>query len=454
MRNNKPNILFLMSDEHRPDVAGYAGNSIIRTPHLDQLAKTGIVFDNAYTPSPVCIPARQSMMSGQLPRTCKCEVFGDDLAPGYMTFARQLAEYGYQSVVSGKLHHMGTDQMQGWTTRISGDMHIDIHYSSEMAKSLRRPFEDMKWNEAKEIKRAGIGRGPCIEHDEYAVKGALNFIDTFFNSPYYDREQTHPLLLKVSLLQPHYPYLTSEDKFTYYLNRVEPFLDQPVSDHPFLSQLQVKPGIDVTERDIRRATAAYYGMIETADEMFGQVLTALQHAGQDLDDWVIIYTSDHGEMLGEHGVWEKRKFYEASVRVPLIIRYPKRFTGGEKIDQNVNLCDLFATLCDISDTPIPKGLDSRSLIPLIEGSAEKWSNETISQFGGTNLMIKQDHLKYQYYGSDMPEVLFDLLSDPSERLNVIEDKNYSEQVEYFRKRRTELGFGPGVSEYKNAGYGE
>ncbi|MBP1965539.1 sulfatase-like hydrolase/transferase [Paenibacillus aceris] len=449
----RPNILFLMSDEHRPDVAGWAGNQVIRTPVLDMLAKDGVVFSNAYTPSPICIPARQCILSGQLPRTNHCEQFGQDLPPGSLTFARQLALEGYETVVSGKLHHLGTDQMQGWTSRISGDIQINPQYVGGKAMSMRKPFLESKWSDAKEIARAGIGKGLCITHDAYAVQGAKQFIEDYFCNPYYDREQTHPLLLKLSLLQPHYPYLTSEEKFNYYLNRVTPYVHDEVFDHPFLSQHQVRTGTDATERDLRRATAAYYGMVETIDEMYGDVLNALTHVGQDLDDWIIVYTSDHGEMLGQHGIWEKQKFFEASVRVPLIIRYPRKFGKGRVVEQNVNLCDLFATLCDLSDTPVPQGLDSRSLVPLMADSAAEWNNETISQFMGTNLMIKQDHLKYQYYGETMPEVLFDLARNPEESFNFIHEPDYAPLLARFRKRRAELGFGPDASpDYQNAGY--
>jgi choline-sulfatase len=438
----KPNILFLMSDEHRADVTGYEGNRVIRTPNLDRLAEGGISFRSAYTPSPICIPGRQSMMAGQFPRTTGCERYGQDLAPGAMTFARRLSQYGYQTVVSGKLHHMGTDQMQGWTQRIAGDMHVETRYidgrvEEEFARYQQPP---LKWSNAKEIERAGIGRGPCVVHDEYSVRGAVDFIEHYFNSPYYDREQIRPLLLKVSLLQPHYPYLTSEDKFNYYLNRIQPYSDQPVFDHPFLRRHEVKPGRDATERALRRATAAYYGMIETIDGHYGTILSALEHVGQQLDDWIIVYTSDHGEMLGEHGIWEKQKFFEASARVPLVIRYPRKFQGGKVVTENVNLCDLFATLCDLADIPLPSGLDSRSLVPLMQGESADWDNESISQFGGTNLMIKRDRLKYQYYGPGMPEVLFDLEHNPEETINVIDADEYADRVSAFRVRAKELGF--------------
>jgi len=116
----RPNILFLMSDEHRYDVAGFAGNSVVRIPVLDELAETGAVFNNAYTPSPICVPGRQCMMSGQLPKACSCEGWRD-LKPGYMTFSRRFSQYAYNAVCAGKLHHIGTDQMQGWTRQIAPD---------------------------------------------------------------------------------------------------------------------------------------------------------------------------------------------------------------------------------------------------------------------------------------------------------------------------------------------
>ena len=195
-------------------------------------------------------------------------------------------------------------------------------------------------------------------------------------------------------------------------------------------------------------------MIETIDEYYGIVLDALEAAGQDLDEWIIIYTSDHGEMLGQHGIWEKQKFFEASVGVPLFVRWPARFgSEGRTVTENVNLCDLFATLCDFIGVPTPDGLDSRSLARLCQGLFPNWNNESVSQFGGRNLMIKQGDLKYQYYGSDMPEVLFDLGRDPQERVNLIEDPTYADACRQFRHRCGELGFGPDANpNYVNAGY--
>ena len=138
-----------------------------------------------------------------------------------------------------------------------------------------------------------------------------------------------------------------------------------------------------------------------------------------------------------------------------MIRWPKRFEGGRVIQENVNLCDLFATLCNLADIATPEGLDSRSLVPLLKDEATNWNNETISQFGPHNVMIKRDNLKYQYYGSEMPEVLFDLEKNPDETIDYIGDPTYSANIDAFRLQLSELGHGPNAdTNYKNAGYCE
>ncbi|TDE11217.1 sulfatase-like hydrolase/transferase [Jiangella asiatica] len=450
----RPNVLFLMSDEHRFDVAGFAGDELVRTPVLDDLARDSVVFDNAYTPAPICIPGRQAMMAGQFPRHCGVERFGEDLAPGHLTFARQLARFGYRTVAAGKLHHLGADQAQGWTHLIGMESGVSPPHIAGLDEQsycgLPTPATH-KWSQLTEVKRAGIGRSPYVARDEYTVAGALQYIHEHFVDTYYDRAIPEvPLLLKVSLHQPHYPYLTPhQDLFEYYLNRVPLYEEQQLFDHPVLGgdRHVVRSGVEVSRREQRRAVAAYYAMVETADRLFGRVLDALRHAGQDLDDWVIVFTSDHGEMLGQHGVWEKQRFFEGSVRVPLLIRWPRRF-AARTVTDNVNLCDLFATLCELTGVPTPDGLDSRSLVPLMTGDSAQWDDESVSQFDGSRLMIKRGALKYQFYGDEGPEVLFDLDIDPAELRNLATDSDYAATMTSFRRRRDELGFAaesPGIA---------
>jgi choline-sulfatase len=453
---DRPNILFLMSDQHRADVSGFAGDSVVRTPVLDELAKTGVVFSNAYTPSPICVPGRQCMMSGKLPKTAGCEGW-IDLPPSSMTFARRLSQYAYHTVVSGKLHHLGEDQMQGWTQRIAPDAVVaDDQIEGAVAEEFARYEAESgtgKWSNQKEVEQATATHGAYQEFDARATSAAVRHLRRHFTDIHYDRPRNHrPLLFKLSLLQPHYPFFTTEDRLTYYMNRVEPWIEEPC-DHPVLSLSQQNKPVHVSARDIRKATAAYYAMIETVDDYYGQVLHELERVGENLDEWIIIYTSDHGEMLGEHGIWEKTRFYEGSVRVPLIIRWPRRFQGGRTVTENVNLCDLFATICDLAGVPTPPDLDSRSLVPLLEGSTSDWMDETVSQFGRDHVMIKQGPLKYQWYGEDIREVLFDLKRDPREHKNVIDEFTYADAVKRFRARLATLGHGPGAAaQYVNAGY--
>lgn len=472
----RPNVLVLMDDQHRPDVAGYAGDDVVRTPTLDWLAETGTVFTNAYTPAPVCVPARHSVRTGQLPQTWDRFGFENFESPEYRTLPLQLARYGYMTASGGKEHYPGWNQHQGWRKRIGptpmkqhgiGDGHIPDPTSDTETGSLG----GWKWSGAEEIERAGVADSRTQVQDRRVIEGIEQYIREFFSAPYYDRAQPDtPLLLKGSVIEPHYPYFAAdEDRFTYYLNRVEPRFEEPEAIHPYISEARtagecriVHPDEDASEREIRRATAAYYAMVESVDELFGRVIEALEHNGEDPDEWVIVFTSDHGEMLGERGMWGKGQFLEPSARVPLIIRYPEQFEPGV-VEENVNLCDLYATICDLAGVPVPDDRDSRSLVPLIEGDAHDWTNETISQGVGNGsvvdgvdsreLMIKRDDLKYCYFGEEYGEVLFDLERDPDETINFVADPDYADAVETFRKRRGELGYGPDTyPDYENAGY--
>jgi choline-sulfatase len=435
MTNRPPNILFLMDDQHRYDVVGYMGNEIVRTPNLDRLAAGGVVFDNAYTPSPVCVPGRMCIMSGQLPMTNDCRRYGDDLPPFSPTFARQLALAGYSTVCAGKLHHMGADQMQGWLQRIGMDQHVEPDVLGPEAAARHKQFSKNNpkpWDLKKELDMAGPGTNHFGVNDKYTIQGALNFIEERFTGINYDRIDRRPLLLKVSLQQPHYPFICKKEKFDYYIDRVSLYPErQHIIDHFFAKDWT--HNMPVSDKQKLRAVAAYYGMVEEVDAQFGQILNALEAAGQDLDDWIIVYTSDHGEMLGEFDTWWKLKFYEGSVKVPLFIRAPKRFKGGRKVDKNVSLCDLYATLCEFGSAEIPPDRDSRSLVPLLNGDAADWPDIAVSAFAD-HVMVKQGSWKYWALAPDR-EVLFNLNDDPHEEHDLAGDPQFQKQLRSLRELR-------------------
>ena len=200
----RPNVLILMSDEHRYDVCGFAQNTVVRTPNLDRLAEGAVIFDNAYTPSPVCIPARQCMAAGQYPRTCGVESFGEDLEPNYRTFARIFSEHGYQTAACGKLHHLGLDQMQGWRYRIAGDAEVAVSYYRKQSGDGEAVYQfdsRLKWDDKKEILRAGPGNPVHAREDRLTVEGCRNFIHGYFVDSFYDRpKREEPLMLYLIII--------------------------------------------------------------------------------------------------------------------------------------------------------------------------------------------------------------------------------------------------------------
>ena len=439
--SDKPHILLLIDDEHRPDVMTVEGNPQIRMPTLDRIIERGSYFRSAYTPAPVCVPARQSFLTGLYPRHNGCTDFSTPLPSEVLTLPGHLSRYGYQAVCAGKMHFVGTDQMHGWHERIGRDIAVPPRFGIEDRGGPAPTPEPGtgKWPTAKEITNARAGKGHHMQQDLYCVDGALLFLDEYFVGEPYDRPGHRPLLLAVSLSSPHYPYQCPEDLFSHYLRRVQPFVEELPNKFDCADFFKVRIGEDVTYREAHRATAAYYGMVEWVDIQYGRVISKLE-ALDVLDDFVIVFLSDHGEMLGQKGLWEKQQFFEASARVPFSITAPQRLPdGGGVVRHNVSLVDLFPTLCDLVDVPIPGGLDGRTLVPLMEGNADGWSNEVYSELyhhlNGPSEMVKHDDLKYfRFRGKGWPEQLFDLAADPDESRNLIDDPAYAAHLQRLRAK--------------------
>ena len=452
MPEKKPHILLLINDEHRPDVMPVEGDPHIRTPTLDRFINQGTYFRNAYTPSPICVPARQSFLSGLYPHNTGALENDNEMPSETVTMPGHLSRYGYQAVGAGKMHFPGPDQMHGWHERIGRDIRGRNGYES--AKDPERKAETFtepgtgKWSSAKEVTNARVGKGYWMSHDKYCVDGALMFLEEYFVNEAYDRPGNRPLLLAVSLWCPHYPYQCPEDLFNYYMRRVEPYVEDLPEKFACDDFFKVKIGEDVTYREAHRATAAYYGMIEWVDIQYARVIARLEELNV-LDDFIIAFMSDHGEMLGQKGLWEKQQYFEASARVPFFISCPgggsistERWNSvprGGVVQQNVSLVDLFPTLCDLANVPAPKGLDGRSLVPLMEGRTEGWENEAYSELHthqhGPSVMVKHDHLKYfRFEGKGWPEQLFDLTADPDENRNLIDDEAYVDDLKRLRAK--------------------
>ena len=441
MPTKKPHILLLINDEHRPDILPIENDPVIRTPTLSRFINEGTYFRNAYTPSPVCVPARQSFLSGLYPRNSGCLNFGDPMPSEVRTIPGHLGNYGYYSCCAGKMHFVGQDVMHGWHERIGRDIIGNNRYpyppvkDKHTAKINREPGTGMKQNKVvQEIRDAQPGIGHWMLHDKYNVDGALLFLEEYFVNASYDRPKANPLCMAVSLIAPHYPYQCPLDLFNYYMQRVEPIIEEPNENFGYDNFFRVEIGKDVTYRQAHRATAAYYGMIEWMDMQFGRVIQKLEHLNV-LDDFIIVFLSDHGEMLGTKGLWEKQSYFEPSVRVPFSIWNPKRFGSEQKIiKNNVSLVDLFPTLCELSDIPIPEELDGKSLVPLIQNENMDWDNAVYSELwraqNGPSVMVKEGNLKYFRFDNNKgwQDQLFDLSNDPHENNNLIDNPNYIQQL--------------------------
>lgn len=404
-------ILILMADEFRHDAAGFAGRDFARTPCLDRLAEGAAIFSRAYTPSPVCVPARQCFATGLYPERAGCRDFGEDLAPGAATFARHFAEHGYYTVCCGKLHHRGVDQMQGWLHRIGSEQ--AVRWPS--AFSDRMQIGRQKWRGAADVLEAGIGESPLALADDLATQGACDFLKLRMSG----RDglpDDLPLLLMVSLQQPHFPLLAPRELLEECLARVQPLPDCGPSGHPDLDRGRLGAGQGVGPADIHRATAAYAALVEMTDARFARVLQTLEGCGESLDDWLIVFCADHGDMLGEHGLWGKRVFYEGSVRVPLWVRGPGIEPGHWSAP--CSLVDVFPTLCRLAGLPVPAGLDGGDLF------APERSAPVFSQLGTEQIMVCRGPWKYMQLPHG--EVLFHLEEDPRETVNLASRASHEE----------------------------
>ena len=266
-----------------------------------------------------------------------------------------------------------------------------------------------------------------IEVDDLAEAAAL----TYLRDP---ARQEQPWALNVSFIAPHFPLVVPQRFWDIYpLDEIDvPNIPDGhlENQHPVYQRMRRMFGcVDFPEDLVRRARAGYYGLITYLDEKIGRLLQTLEETGQ-LENTVVVYTSDHGEMNGEHGMWRKSNFYEASARVPLQIMFPDPLAAGKRIDEVVSLVDLTATLIDLANAPNVGQLDGDSLIPLIQGTATDWKDFAFSEYLAHGVerpmaMLRKGRYKFNYSLGDAPE-LYDIAEDPGEFRNLATQPEYKE----------------------------
>lgn len=415
MPTDRPNILIVMSDEHDPRVSEPYGHPFVQTPNLRRLSERGVVFENGYCNSPLCVPSRASFMTGKHLHRIGVWDNGVPLASDEPTWAHRLNALGYETALAGKMHFIGPDQRHGFGRRLVEDIHgrfrmdpPDWRNDGPGNAKMRQRFQE-----------AGPGDSLHQIYDDEVTRQSVAYL-----SEPARREQ--PWALCASLITPHFPLIVRQRYWDlYYPDHADLPPPPPDHDHERLHPQSQRLNryfdcaLEVPEEQIRRCRAAYYGLVTYCDERIGEILDVLQRTGQ-AENTIVAYVADHGEMHGQHGMWWKCSFYEGSVRIPFILSWPGRWAPGRR-RAAVSLLDLVRTICERAGD-VGEDLDGRSLAGELEGSASDGDGLAVAEYEGHGTvtpgrMVRRGQHKLNYYLDEPPE-LFDLAADPDEFHNL------------------------------------
>ncbi|MGE3830085.1 MAG: choline-sulfatase [Parvibaculaceae bacterium] len=423
MSVKRPNILFIMADQLAHRYLGAYGHRLVKTPTLDRLAAEGVVFDNAYTPSPLCAPARAATMNGLLPSRTGVYDNAAEFPSAIPTFAHYLRLQGYRTCLSGKMHFVGPDQLHGLEERLTTDIYpADFGWTPDWR--LKQERIDWWYHNMTSVLQPGIAE--ITNQLEFDDETAFLAIRKIYDMARFEPDT--PFCLMVSFTHPHDPYAAREKFWSLYRDEDIDLPRVPAISHneldPHSRRLYEVSAMDdymVSEADVRAARHGYYANISYVDDLIGQLIGALEATGK-ADDTVIVFTSDHGDFLGERGLWYKMSFLEPSAHVPLIVSAPKRY-AARRVSEPVTLCDLLPTLAAIGGTKaLARPVDGRSLVPLLDGAAESreataWGEYLAEGVIAPMYMLRRGPWKFITTPSD-PDQLFNLADDPNELTNL------------------------------------
>lgn len=429
---SKPNILVILTDQHNKHVLGCYGDPLVRTPHLDRLAAEGMRFDSAYCPAPVCVPSRMSFMTCQSPSFNQVWDNAHSLNSGIPTWANWLTLAGYETALLGRMHFVGPDQRHGFEQRPIGEAMAGPPGMTWRGGPAWQHYSAASTGQSRTCVEIG-GRGKTFYQweDEERTRFTCDWLREKAQG------EERPFAAVLGYVLPHCPFIAPQELFDYYYDNVEiPTVedDLPPAVQRFreLRRLTDPP---LPEERIRVARAAYYGLCEHIDSLIGQVLAVLEETGL-ADNTLVIYTSDHGELAGEHGCWWKSTYYEGGAGVPMIARWPGQIPAGTVNPAVCNLSDLGTTFAEIAGYEIPYPTTGRSLLRhLTTGEDPDWEDVTCCEFvdmkcGRTlpSRMIRSGPWKLWLHTDedDLPPVLFNLKDDPEERHDLGRDPAYAE----------------------------
>ncbi|MBG6142062.1 choline-sulfatase [Roseibium album] len=427
-----PNILFLQVDQLTASALRAYGDRICHSPALDRLAENGVVFENAYCNFPLCAPSRFSMATGQLCSAVGAYDNAAEFSAEIPTYAHYLRVAGYQTALSGKMHFIGPDQFHGFEKRLTADLYpADFAWVPNWANEGKRDT-----NDDRAVRIAGIcERSVQIDYDEEVTFRAVQHIYDMARS-----SDERPFFLQVSYTHPHEPYLCRKEFWDLYEGKEIPMpkvsaLSEQAHDPHSVRLLKDfgMLGIRFKDEDVSRAIRAYYGSISYLDSLISRVLDALSATGA-AENTVVVFTSDHGEMLGERGMWFKKHFFEKALRVPLIVKAP--WIAAQRVSELTSLVDLLPTFGSLAGSPAPveplEGIDLMDLLdkgnppPQRPVYAEYLAEATPAPI----FMIRRQNHKFISSSHD-GIMLFDLAADPDELTNLATSEFHQPLVEAF-----------------------
>ena len=421
----QPNILFLMADQLAAPALPAYGHRLVKAPNLDRLASRSVVFDSAYCNFPICAPSRFSMLSGRLPHSIEAYDNASEFPASVPTMAHYLRHAGYRTILCGKMHFIGPDQMHGYEERLTTDIYpADFAWTPDWTRGpAHRPTGVSM--------RPVVEAGPCIrslqiDYDDEVEYKAVQRIHDLARAP-----EQRPFFLTVSYTHPHPPFVAPQRFWDLYRDAdiAAPHVpeipyDQLDEHSRWLHVAHAQNLYSVTPEQVRRARQAYYGMVSYVDEKIGSVLQVLEETGL-AENTVVVFAADHGEMLGERGMWFKQCFFECSARVPLMVSMPGRHEPA-RVAAHVSLVDLLPTFMDVAQPSVPfepvDALHGSSLMPLVTGASDGSDRVVIAEYSSEGVcaasrMVRDGPYKY-IYTHGLPPLLFDLHADADETHNL------------------------------------
>ncbi len=471
MSSEKPNIVLILTDQQRTDTLGYRGRTPCRTPNIDRLAREGVSFDRALCTNPLCTPSRASIFTGKYAHQVGMMMNNSTLYDSPVLTER-LRTLGYHTAYAGKWHLEPNRQPKALVSQAEALGLAEVHGGTVLPQGRRivdRWFDvaagqenDLysAWCEAQGLPDGWTVSDPDVRthrkpsmsiprtkvqdlpvdktYDAWVTDYALQFL--------HERPKDQPFFLVSSYFGPHPPFLIPEPYYSMYADDIpEPPNFGPQPGHPqamhtsFYRQLWQDHGENWD--DWKKSMAVYWGYVTMMDDLVGRMVGALEAEGI-LDDTLVIFASDHGEMLGSHGLWQKMVSYEEALRVPFVMRYPRRIDPGIRSQANVSLIDIPATILSLLGEDVPETMLSRDLSPAFK-TADEFQSDAYrfsehDPLGAWHQAVKwrmvtDNRLKYVWNQGDRHE-LYDLEKDPFETINCIDEPAYADDLARLRDR--------------------